>query len=195
MTYSVLKFLHLLGLTLIGAGLIGVWYADLRSRQVQELPVFAEAVRTVAVLYDGLVVPGALLLLGSGTWLIVTVYGGWGFLGIPWLTGMVMLFAFELIEGNTITRLYFMRLRRLASEAVQNGKVTAELEEARRQPVPTFTHFLDIPILFVIVALGAMRPNSWTPFAIGTGLALIAAAILTFAIPRLYPFDLGEDRR
>ena len=188
-TYPVLKFLHLLGLTLIGAGLIGVWYADLRSRQIQELPLFAEAVRTIAVLYDGLVVPGAILLFGSGAWLIVTVYGGWAFLGMPWLSGMVALFAFEFVEGNTITRLYFMRLRRLAKEAVQQGKVTAELEEARRRRVPTFTHFLDIPILFVIVALGAMRPNSWAPFVIGTGLALAAAAILTFVIPRLYPFE------
>lgn len=189
MTYPVLKFLHLLGLTLMGAGLIGVWYADLRSRQVQELPLFAEAVRTIAVLYGGLVVPGALLLLGSGTWLIITVYGGWAFLGMPWLTGMVALFAFEFVEGNTITRLYFMRLRRLAKEAVQQGKVTAEWEEARRMHVPTFTHFLDIPILFVIVALGAMRPHSWAPFVIGTGLALVAAAILTFVIPRLYPLE------
>lgn len=108
---------------------------------------------------------------------------------------MVALFAFEFIEGNTITRLYFMRLRRLTREAVQQGKVTAELEKARRQHVPTFTHFFDIPILFVIVALEAMRPNSWTPFAIGTGLALVAAAILTLVIPRLYPFELGEGRR
>jgi hypothetical protein len=99
-TYPVLKFLHLLGLTLMGAGLIGVWYADLRSRQVRELPVFAEAVRSIAVLYDGLVIPGALFLLGSGTWLIVTVYGGWAFLGIPWLVGMVILFAFEFIEAE-----------------------------------------------------------------------------------------------
>jgi uncharacterized membrane protein len=195
MTYPVLKFLHLLGLTLMGAGLIGVWYADLRSRQVQELPVFAEAVRTIAVLYDGLVVPGALLLLGSGTWLIMTVYGGWVSLRMPWLTGMVILFAFEVIEGNTITRRYFMRLRRLTREAVQHGQVTAELEAARRQPVPTFTHFLDLPILFVIVALGAMRPHSRTLFAIGTGLALVAAALLTLVIPRLYPFDLEEGRR
>ena len=157
--------------------------------------MFAEAVRTIAVLYDGLVVPDALLLVGSGTWLIVTAFGGWAFLGIPWLTGMVALFAFEFIEGNTITRLYFMRLRRLTREAVQQGKVTAELEKARRQHVPTFTHFFDIPILFVIVALEAMRPNSWTPFAIGTGLALVAAAILTLVIPRLYPFELGEGRR
>jgi uncharacterized membrane protein YecN with MAPEG domain len=114
---------------------------------------------------------------------------------MPWLTGMVVLFAFEFIEGNTITRLYFMRLRRLTQEAVQYGKVTAELAEARRQHLPTFTHFLDIPILFVIVALGAMRPNSWALFALGTVLALVAAAILTLVIPRLYPFELGEGRR
>jgi hypothetical protein len=193
-TYPVLKFVHLLGLTLMGAGLIGVWYADLRSRQVQELPVFAETVHSIAVLYDGLVVPGALLLLGSGTWLIVTVYGGWAFLGMPWLTGMVALFAFEFIEGNTVTRLYFLRLRRVTREAIQRGNVTAELEEVRREHVPTFTHFLDIPILFVIVALGAMRPNTWALFAIGTTLALVAAAILTFVIPRLYPFELGKWR-
>jgi hypothetical protein len=92
---------------------------------------------------------------------------------------MVVLFAFEVIEGNTITRLYFMRLRRLTIEAVRLGKVTTELAEARHQHVPTFTHFLDIPILFVIVALGAMRPNTWTLFAAGTLLALVAAAILT----------------
>ena len=191
MTYPVLKFLHLLGVTLMGAGLIGVWYADLRSRQLRELSVFAEAVRSIAVLYDGLVVPGALLLLGSGTWLIVAVYGGWAFLGMPWLTGMVALFAFEFIEGNTITRLYFMRLRRLTREALERGHVTPALEEARREHVPTFTHFLDIPIFFVIVMLGAMRPNTWTLFITGTAFALAAAAILTLVMPRLYPFELG----
>ena len=194
MTYLVLKFVHLLGLTLMGAGLIGVWYADLRSRQVQELPVFAEAVRSIAVLYDGLVVPGALLLLGSGAGLIVTVYGGWAFLGMPWLTGMVALFAFEFMEGNTITRLYFRRLRRVTRKAVQRGNVTAELEAVRREHVPTLMHFLDLPILLVIVALGAMRPNTWAPFALGTMLALVAAAMLTLVIPRRYPFELGEGR-
>jgi uncharacterized membrane protein len=190
-TYPILKFLHLLGLVLMGAGLIGVWYTDLRSRQIRELSVFAEAIRSIAVLYDGLVVPGALLLLASGTWVIVTVYGGWAFLGMPWLAGMVALFAFEVIEGNTITRLFFMRLRRLTREAVERGHVTPALEEARREHVPTFTHFLDIPILFVIVMLGAMRPNTWTLFITGTALALVAAAILTLVIPRLYPFELG----
>ena len=187
MTYPLLKFAHLLGLTLMGAGLIGVWYADLRSRQVHELPLLAEAIRTIAVLYDGLVVPGALLLLGSGTWLIVTVYGGWAFLGMPWLAGMVALFAFEFIEGNTVTRLYFLRLLRLSREAVASGAMTPALAAARREHVPTFTHFLDIPILFVIVALGAARPTTWMLFAVGTVLAVLAAAVLTILVPRLYP--------
>jgi hypothetical protein len=111
------------------------------------------------VFYDGLVVPGALLLLGSGTWLTITVYGGWAFLRQPWLAGMVALFAFEFIEGNTITRLYFMRLRRLTKVALEQGSVTRELETARREHLPTFTHFLDLPIFFVIVALGAMAEH------------------------------------
>jgi Predicted integral membrane protein (DUF2269) len=99
MTYALLRFVHLLGLSLMAAGLVGVWFADVRSRQVRDLRLFAEAVRGIAVFYDGLVVPGALLLLGSGTWLIVTVYGGWAFLGIPWLAGMVVLFAFEFVRA------------------------------------------------------------------------------------------------
>jgi uncharacterized membrane protein len=190
MTYLILRYVHLLGLTLMGAGLIGVWYADLRSRQVRDLVVFAEAVRQIAVFYDGLVVPGALLLLGSGTWLTATGYGGWAFLGMPWLAGMVGLFAFEFIEGNTITRRYFMRLRRLTKAALEHGSVTPELMRARREHVPTFTHFLDLPILFVIVALGAMRPNTWTLFLTGAVLAVLAATILTLVIPRLYPAEI-----
>ena len=187
MSYPVLKFIHLLGLTVMGAGLIGVWYADLRSRQVRDLWLIAEAIRTIAVLYDGLVVPGALLLLGSGTWLIVTTYGGWAFLGMPWLAGMVGLFAFEFIEGNTVTRIYFRRLRRLSREAAAAGSLTPALAAARRAHVPTFAHFLDIPLLFVIVALGAARPTSWTLFAVATVVAVLAALVLTVTVPRLYP--------
>jgi uncharacterized membrane protein len=193
MTYPLLKFVHLLGLTLMGAGLIGVWYADLRSRQVRDLPLLAEAIRTIAVFYDGLVVPGALLLLGSGIWLTATTYGGWAFLGMPWLAGMVALFAFEFVEGNTVTRLYFMRLRRLSREALTLGAMTPGLAAARREHVPTFTHFLDIPILFVIVALGAARPTTWRLFTVATVLAVLVAAVLTMVVPRLYP-SLGDER-
>jgi len=187
-----LKFAHLLGLVLMGAGLIGVWIADMRSRQVRDLHAFAEAVRNIAVFYDGVVVPGAVLLLVSGTWLIVAYYGGWAFLGIPWLAGMVALFAFEFVEGNTVTRAYFMRLRRLTREALRVGRFTPELERARAESAATFTHFLDLPILFVIVALGALRPDTWRVFALGTVLAVAVAAALTFWVPRLYRWDAGD---
>ncbi len=188
MTLALLKLVHIIGLVLIGAGLVGVFFADLRSRQSRELPLFAEAVRNIAVFYDGLVVPGAVLLLGSGTWLIVEVYGGWDFVRLPWLAGMVALFTFEFIEGNTVTRLYFMRLRRLTRAALAQGRFTPELEAARAETVPTFTHFLDLPILLVIVSLGVMRPTAWDWFAAGSLIAIAVATGLTWWLPRLYPW-------
>ena len=194
MTYPVLKLVHIVGAILIGAGLIGVWISDMRSRQCRELPQFSEAVRNIAVFYDGLVVPGALLLLASGTWLIVEFFGGWGFLDIPWLSGMVVLFAFEFIEGNTVTRMYFMRLRRLTQEALAGGGFTTQLEQARSEGVPTFTHFLDLPILFVIVGLGTLKPATWALFGAGLVLAVAVATVLTVLVPRLYPW-VPQQRR
>jgi hypothetical protein len=91
-------------------------------------------------------------------------------------------------EGNTITRLYFMRLRRLARLAVTEGRVTPELAHARAEHLASFTHFLDIPILLVIVSLGALRPSDWTQFVIGIVLAVAAASLLNYFIPRLYPW-------
>jgi uncharacterized membrane protein len=186
MEYSLLKFFHILGAVLIGAGLIGVRMADLRSRQLRELAPFSEAIRNI--FYDGLVVPGALLLLISGTWITMRFYGGWNFLQIPWLAGMVGLFAFEFIEGNTITRLYFMRLRRLTRSALDAGHVTPELQRARGELVPTFTHFLDLPLLFLIIALGTTQPTTWTLFFAGSFAAVALATLLTLVIPRLYPW-------
>lgn len=190
--YTFLRFAHLVGLMLISAGLIGVFVTDMRSRQARDVKLFAQAVTFIAVFYDGLVVPGALLLLVSGTWLIVSYYAGWQFLNVPWLVGMVVLFAFEFIEGNTITRLYFMRLRRLARIAVAEGRITPELTSARAEQLASFTHFLDIPLLLVIVSLGALRPSSWTHFVVGVAIAVAVASLLNYFIPRLYPWG-GEE--
>jgi len=68
------------------------------------------------------------------------------------------------------------------------GKNILITEAARGEGVPTFTHFLDLPILFVIVALGTLRPTDWTLFLTGTGIAVLIAAGLTLMIPRLYPW-------
>ena len=192
--FLLLRFAHLIGLMLMSAGLIGVFVADMRSRQVHDVKLFAQAVAFIAVFYDGLVVPGALLLLASGTWLIISYYGGWDFLNVPWLVGMVVLFALEFIEGNTITRLYFMRLRRLARAALAEERLTPGLALARAEQLASFTHFLDIPILLVIVSLGALRPSDWTQFVIGVVIAVAAASVLNYFIPRVYPWG-GEEAK
>ncbi len=188
MTYNLLKFIHILGAILMGAGLVAVWLADMRSRQLRELSTFAEAVRTIAVCYDGLVVPGSLLLLVSGAWMIAQYYGGLAFLQVPWLAGMVALFLAEFIEGNTVTRLYFLRLRRLTRQSLQVGHFTAELEHERGKLVPSFTHFLDLPALTLIIALGALKPDSWSLWWAGVIAALAISGLLTYWIPRLYPW-------
>jgi hypothetical protein len=59
--------------------------------------------------------------------------------------------------------------------------------------VPSFTHFLDLPMLLVIVTLGATRPTTWTLFLAGSALALAVAAALTGLLPRLYPWGLGVE--
>ena len=64
--FLLLRFAHLVGLMLLSAGLLGVFVAAMRSRQVRDVKLFAQAVTFIAVFYDGLVVPGALLLLVSG---------------------------------------------------------------------------------------------------------------------------------
>ena len=52
--------------------------------------------------------------------------------------------------------------------------------------------FLDIPILLVIVSLGALRPSDWTQFLIGIVTAVVAASLLNYFIPRLYPWGGDE---
>lgn len=189
MEYLILKYLHILGAIFMGAGLVGVWLADLRSRQHRDLVRFSEAVRYIAVFYDGVVVPGALILLFSGTWFTIKYFGGWAFIEIPWLTGMIALFAFEFIEGNTITRMYFMKLRRITNKALSEGKITKELEKERGKLVPSFTHYLDLPMLFLIIALGAIKPTTWEMLIYGSVIAIGLATFFTVLIPRLYPWD------
>jgi hypothetical protein len=79
--------------------------------------------------------------------------------------------------------------RTFLRQAIDKGFVTPELEQARREQVPTFTHFLDLPILFVIVALGAMRPETWSAIAISIGIAVLVATGFSVVLPKLYPWQ------
>lgn len=41
---------------------------------MRDLGLFAEAIRNIAVFYDGVVVPGAIILFVSGTWMTADVF-------------------------------------------------------------------------------------------------------------------------
>jgi hypothetical protein len=91
-----------------------------------------------------------------------------------------------------LTRLYFVRLRRLTRQALEEGRVTPGLARARGERLASFTHFLDIPILLVIVSLGVLRPDNWTQFVVASAIAVAAAMALNSIVPRLYPWG-GEE--
>jgi hypothetical protein len=46
---------------------------------------------------------------------------------------------------------------------------------------------LDVPMLFLIVSLGAIRPTTWSQLIVGAVCALAIATVLTLWIPRVYP--------
>lgn len=194
MIYLVAKFAHLVGLTMIASGLIGVFVTDMRSRQLTELKTYAEVFRSTSVFYRGLVTPGGIVLLISGTYLVAEYHGGWEFIKTPWLAGMIVLFAYEFIEGNTLMRFHYRKLNRLIREAEAKGYITRGLERARDDNLTSFSHFLDVPNLMVLISLGAIRPATWMQFFIGLALALVVATILNYWLPRLYPWGTTEDR-
>lgn len=101
--------------------------------------------------------PGALPLFISGSALIALYYGV-SFLENPWLVGMVIFFLFEFIEGNTVTRLAFMKLNTEAKKPLLIGQFTSELTKLQKRNLPNFTHYLDLPLVLVITMLSVLRP-------------------------------------
>lgn len=184
MSYSVFKFIHIIGFILLGGGLIAVFMADLRSRQTHDIKIIAEACRYVALFYDGIVVPGAVLAGLSGLMLTLNLKSG--FFRLPWQTGMWTLFVFEFAEGNTVTRIHFRRMLKLSREALARGAVTEGFRREQARKLPTFTHFLDLPLFFLIVSFGGLRPSTWIFMITGIILALAIGTVLSLTLPGMY---------
>jgi hypothetical protein len=191
MAYKTLLACHFLGFLLLGAGLVGVFVAELRSRQTRSLELIAEACRTVSVMYRVGAFCGALIVIGSGVLLVLEL--GIGFLAAPWLIGMWAFAAFEFVEGNTVTRVHAARMRRLSQEALAAGRVTPELRREMDNRLATFTHFLDLPLYTSIVVLGVFRPATWTLFAVEAALSFALALALSLAVPRWLPWPAVDD--
>lgn len=181
--YLLLRLAHILGFILLGGGLLAVFVSELRAYGSRDVHVFAEAAWYTAAFYDGLVVPGALLVGGSGLWLILEL--GLGFFSEPWVVGMWGLFLFEFVEGNTITRVQFRRALKRSRAALEAGRLTATDRREARTLLGRATHFLDVPLFLAIVYCGALRPTSWAAVLTAILLALVASVALTYLVPRL----------
>ena len=192
--YPLLKFGHVLGFILLGGGLLAVFVSELRAYRTSDLTVFTEASHYTALFYDSLAVPGAVLVGVSGFFLVYML--GLGFFEEPWLVGMWGLFLFELIEGNTVTRIQFTRTRRRSRAALAEGRpLTDDLRDEARSTAGQVAHFLDLPLFTVIVYCGTVRPGSWSEVGVAIMLALLAATALTFAVPRLARRATGAHQR
>jgi uncharacterized membrane protein len=181
--YSALRLAHMVGFIALGGGLLAVFVSELRAYRTADAYRFAEAAWYTATFYDALVLPGAALVGVSGPLLVVELGLGW--FSEPWLVGMWGLFLFEFIEGNTITRRQFRRTLRRSRAVLRTGELTTEDREGARTWLGQITHFLDVPIFLVIVYCGAIRPDDWAHVLAAIAAAMVAAGILTAAVPKL----------
>lgn len=181
--YTLLRYLHFIGFIFIGGGLLAVWVSEWRGYSAKRPVIFAEAAFYTAILYDFVVVPGALIILVTGPLMIWPA--GFSYFDTPWLTGMWGLFLSEFIEGNTITRVQFRRTLRVSRSVVEGEPLTEEIRSRARTLIGRFTHFLDIPLFSVIVYCGVARPDSWQQVASAIGIAIATALVLMFLVPRL----------
>lgn len=182
MLHTALKFAHIIGALMLGGALVGVWITERRSRTTRDVARVAASLQLGAMLHQRLLLPGALVLFVSGSWLIAKFYGGWDFIDIPWLAGMVALYLIETVRGSTLGRHYGMRRGQAAGAALAQGRFTPKLEKALNDPRAAFAHFLELPLFLVMLALGLFRPSTWTFFFVGVALAvLLATALAAFA--------------
>jgi uncharacterized membrane protein len=182
-SYALFRLGHIVGFTMLGGGLLAVFVSELRAYRTSDVHRFAEAAWYTATFYDGLVLPGAVLVAISG--LLLTFELGLGLLTEPWLVGMWGLFLFEFVEGNTITRRQFQRTLRRSRAALETGQLTVPNRAEARTTLGRFTHFLDLPLFLVIVYCGAMRPATWAHVLTAIGAALAATVVLSATVPRL----------
>jgi uncharacterized membrane protein len=182
--YTLLKFGHIIGFTLLGGGLLAVWVSEFQGYRTVDMKEFAESSRYTAIFYDFLVIPGALTAGTTGFFLVLEL--GIGMFEEPWVVGMWGLFLFEFVEGNTITRIQFRKTLRRSQTASEKGNIlTEEIRDDARSLINQIVHFLDIPMTTVIIYCGTFRPDTWAQVLMAIAIALCITALLVTFVPRL----------
>lgn len=154
MTYRLLLFVHFLGAFTLGGALIFGQMHQIRARRSRDVRFIAETYRTLYVTIMPFAPIGGITLLASGVALVSL--GGFPIRG--WLLALILLFAFEVLEGMTHYRLHARRLMRLSEEALQRGGITPELAALMDNRLANLLLYLDIPNFLLIAALATFKP-------------------------------------
>ena len=194
MSHDALVFAHLIGVVLLGGAIFDALFGDHRVRRARSIEQLDDALRGIERSGQWLLAPGVVLLLASGAWLVAREYGGWHFVEVPWLAGMVLLYALESARGATLTRRHATRLRRAVDEAPARARVPAEVDRLRRDPAAILGRFLEATLFVLIVALGVFRPQSWAMFWVGAVAALVAAALAAYVVTSGAPATSSSSR-
>ncbi len=180
--HGTLVLAHLVGALMLGAAIVGCAVSDARARTAATLAQLCDALRTEELFQRRLLRPGVVVLLASGAALVALVYGGWGWLGVPWLAAMVLLFVIEGLRANTLNRRHAVRLRQLAVQAGSQGRITPELDRARSERRAAFDRFLELAAFLLMLALGVLRPQTWVAIGAGAVVGVLAAALATYVV-------------
>lgn len=106
-----------------------------------------------------------------------------------WENGSLLeLGVFELVEGNSVTRVQFRRALGVSRRALAEGRLTPEVRREARAPVGTFTHFLDIPTQAIALPLpfsGGRRQVITLATDVATGFSDDQVARIAAVLPAL----------
>lgn len=154
MIYQLLVFAHIIGITILGGALIFGQLHQIRARRSNDIRFIAEIYRTLYITVMPFAPIGGITLFLSGLGIIYLH-------GHPikgWLLALLLLFAFEVIEGITHYRPHSKKLMQLSKEAARQGIITPELTARMNDRLANFLLYLDIPNFLIIAALATFKP-------------------------------------
>lgn len=138
----------------MGGSLIFGQIHQIRARRSKDIRFIAETCRTLFLT----IVPWAPI---GGITIIVSGIGFIYLMSYPtkgWLLALLIIFAFEVIEGITHYIPHAWKLMKLSREAAQQGTITPELDKMMNNRLANFLLYLDIPNFLIIAGLATFKP-------------------------------------
>ena len=149
-----LMYFHLAGFAALGGALITAQINMIRAERSDDVGFIADVYRTIARVNLPMIYVGASILLATG--LALTYHLDYEVKG--WLLALILLFAFEAIEGNIHYTRRVLNLRRLSTEATAKGSITPELSSAIKNFWERFFMYIDVPNFALLTALAVFKP-------------------------------------